>query len=123
MYEKQTKQGYEIIVTIPDNDREHVIANRKTKWGPNDYIVCLGYNKEDGTWAQGMYNFKTVAEAFEALIDEKYSYKKNSLINHLLQYVFINTHSFEELYQVLVGEIKMTDEEIENYGYGYCIPE
>lgn len=123
MYEKQTKQGYKIVATVPDYDREHVVAKRENEWIPDDYIVCLGYDKEDGTWAQGMYGFKTVSDALEALIDEKYSYKKNSLIKHLLEYVDTNTDSSEELYQILVGQIQMTESEIDNWGYGYCIPE
>lgn len=122
MYKEQTKQGYEIVAIIPDGSREHIIAKRDMSWG-DDYFVGLGYNRADGTWSQGMYSYDTVNDALEALIDAKYSFKKNSLIKHLLHYVEANSNSAEELYQTLVGEIQMTESEINDWGYGYCIPE
>lgn len=122
MYKKQTKQGYEIVAIIPDGSREHIIAKRDMSWG-DDYFVGLGYNRADGTWSQGMYSYDTVDDALEALIDAKYSFKKNSLIKKLLEYVDWNTDSNEELYQTLVGQIQMTESEIDDWGYGYCIPE
>ena len=91
-------------------------------WG-DDYFVGLGYNRADGTWSQGLYSYKTVDEALNALIEEKYSFTKNSLIKRLLRYVEANSNSAEELYQTLVGEIQMTESEIDDWGYGYCIPE
>lgn len=122
MFNEKTSAGYKIITIIPDGDQEHVICKREMSWG-DDYVVGLGYHREDGTWNQGMYSYKTVDDALEALIDVKYSYKKNSLINKLLEYVDWNTDSNEELYQVLVGKIQMTETEIEEYGYEFCIPE
>ena len=122
MYKEQTKQGYEIVAIIPDGSREHIIAKRDMSWG-DDYFVGLGYHRDDGTWNQGMYSYDTVDDALEALIDAKFSYKKNSLIKKLLEYVDWNTDSNEELYQTLVGQIQMTESEIADWGYGYCIPE
>ena len=122
MYKKQTKQGYEIVAIIPDGSREHIIAKRDMSWG-DDYFVGLGYNRADGTWSQGMYSFSTADDALQALIEEKYSFIKNSLIKRLLHYVEANSNSAEELYQTLVGEIQMTESEINDWGYGYCIPE
>lgn len=122
MFNERTSAGYKIITIIPDGDREHVICKREMSWR-DDYVVGLGYHRDDGTWNQGMYSYETVDDALEALIDVKYSYKKNSLINRLLEYIEANTHSAEELYQTLVRQIKMTDSEIQNYRYGYCIPE
>jgi len=122
MFDKQTAGGYPIVTIIPDGDREHVIIKRSKSWG-DDYVVGLGYHREDGTWDQGMYSYDTVDEALKALIEEKHSFTKNSLIKRLLRYVEANSESAEQLYQILVGQIQMTDSEIEYYGYGYCIPE
>ena len=122
MYKEQTKQGYEIVAIIPDGSREHIIAKRDMSWG-DDYFVGLGYNRADGTWSQGLYSYKTVDDALQALIEEKYSFTKNSLIKRLLHYVEANSESAEELYQTLVGQIQMTESEIDDWGYGYCIPE
>lgn len=122
MFDKQTSAGYKIITIIPDGDQEHIICKREMSWG-DDYVVGLGYHRGDGTWNQGMYSYDTVDDALEALIDAKFSYKKNSLIKKLLEYVDWNTDSNEELYQTLVGQIQMTESEIADWGYGYCIPE
>lgn len=122
MFTEKTAQNYQIITIIPDGSREHVIAKREMFWG-EDYFVGLGYNRVDGTWSQGIYSFNTADEALQALIEEKYSFTKNSLIKRLLRYVEANSESAEELYQTLVGEIQMTESEIDDWGYGYCIPE
>lgn len=122
MFNERTSAGYQIITIIPDGSQEHVICKREMSWG-DDYVVGLGYHREDGTWNQGMYSYKTVDDALEALIDVKYSFKKNSLINKLLEYVDLNTDTVEELYQVLIGKIQMTESEIKEYGYEFCIPE
>ena len=122
MFTEKTAQGYQIITIIPDGSREHVIAKREMFWG-DDYFVGLGYNRVDGTWSQGMYSWSTADEALNALIEEKYSFTKNSLIKRLLRYVEANSESAEQLYQTLIGEIQMTESEIDDWGYGYCIPE
>lgn len=122
MFNKQTAGGHPIVAIIPDGNQEHVIVKRSMSWG-DDYVVGLGYHRGDGTWNQGMYSYDTVDDALEALIDAKYSFKKNSLIKKLLEYVDWNTDSNEELYQTLIGQIQMTESEIEDWGYGYCIPE
>ena len=122
MFNERTSAGYKIITIIPDGDQEHVICKREMSWG-DDYVVGLGYHRGDGTWNQGMYSYDTVDDALEALIDAKYSFKKNSLIKKLLEYVDWNTDSNEELYQTLIGQIQMAESEIADWGYGYCIPE
>lgn len=121
MFDKQTAGGYPIITIIPDGDREHVIVKRSMSWG-DDYVVGLGYHRENGTWNQGMYSYKTVDDALEALIDVKFSYRKNSLIEKLLAYVDWNVDSNEDLYQILIDQVQMTESEIADWGYGYCIP-
>lgn len=121
-FDKQTAGGHPIVVIIPDGDQEHVIIKRSMSWG-DDYVVGLGYHREDGTWNQGMYSYKTVDEALNALIEEKYSFTKNSLIKRLLRYVEANSDGAEQLYQTLIGEIQMTESEINDWGYGYCISE
>ena len=122
MFTEKTAQNYQIVTIIPDGSREHVIAKREMFWG-DDYFVGLGYNRVDGTWSQGLYSFSTADDALQALIEEKYSFTKNSLIKRLLRYVEANSESAEELYQTLIGEIQMTESEIDDWGYGYCIPE
>ena len=122
MFNKQTAGGHPIVAIIPDGNQEHVIVKRSMSWG-DDYVVGLGYHRGDGTWNQGMYSYDTVDDALEALIDAKYSFKKNSLIKKLLEYVDWNTDSNEELYKTLIGQIQMTESEITDWGYGYCIPE
>lgn len=122
MFTEKTAQGYQIVTIIPDGSREHIIAKREMFWG-DDYFVGLGYNRADGTWNQGMYSWSTADEALQALIEEKYSFKKNSLIKRLLRYVEANSEGAEQLYQTLVGEIQMTESEIDDWEYGYCIPE
>lgn len=122
MFSEKTAQGYQIITIVPDGSREHIIAKREMFWG-DDYFVGLGYNRADGTWSQGMYSWSTSDEALQALIEEKYSFTKNSLIKRLLRYVEANSEDVEQLYQTLVGEIQMTESEIDDWGYGYCIPE
>lgn len=122
MFTEKTAQGYQIITIIPDGNREHAIIKRDMFWG-DDYFVGLGYNRADGTWSQGIYSFSTADDALQALIEEKYSFTKNSLIKRLLRYVEANSDGAEELYQTLIGEIQMTESEIDDWGYGYCIPE
>ena len=122
MFNEKTSAGYKIITIIPDGDQENVIVKRSMSWG-DDYVVGLGYHRGDGTWNQGMYSYDTVDDALEALIEEKYSFTKNSLIKRLLRYVEANSDGAEELYKTLIGEIQMTESEIDDWGYGYCIPE
>lgn len=122
MFTEKTAQGYQIVTIIPDGDQEHVIAKRSMYWG-DDYVVGLGYHREDGTWNQGLYSYRTVDDALNALIEEKYSFTKNSLIKRLLRYVEANSNGAEQLYQTFIGEIQMTESEIDDWGYGYCIPE
>ena len=122
MFTEKTAQNYQIVTIIPDGNREHAIIKRDMFWG-EDYFVGLGYNRADGTWSQGLYSFSTADDALQALIEEKYSFTKNSLIKRLLRYVEANSDGAEELYQTLIGEIQMTESEIDDWGYGYCIPE
>lgn len=122
MFDKQTSAGYKIITIIPDWDREHVICKRTMSLG-DDYVVGLGYHRDDGTWDQGIYSYDTVNEALEALIDAKFSYRKDSLIKRLLEYVEANEGEVEAIYKTLIGQIQMTESEIADWGYGYCIPE
>ena len=122
VHTEKTAQNYQIVTIIPDGNREHAIIKRDMFWG-EDYFVGLGYNRADGTWSQGLYSFSTADDAVQALIEEKYSFTKNSLIKRLLRYVEANSESAEELYHTLIGEIQMTESEIDDWGYGYCIPE
>lgn len=65
-FTNQTKQGYQVIETYRDGGRLHVIFKRA-----NDYGVGLGYDELDGQWAQGMYDYRTLDDAREALKETK----------------------------------------------------
>ena len=121
MFNEKTAGGYPIITIIPDGSREHIICKRQMFWG-DDYVVGLGYDRTDGTWSQGLYSYRTVDDALEALIDAKFSRRKNSLIRKLLEYVEDNEGEVEAIYHTLLVQIQMTESEIEEWGYGYCIP-
>lgn len=64
-YSRQTKQGYEVVEIYRDGGRLHAIVKRA-----NDYVVALGYDTSDGTWAQGRY-VSTYKSALETLKEEK----------------------------------------------------
>ena len=64
-YSRQTKQGYEVVEIYRDGGRLHAIVKRA-----NDYVVALGYDTSDGTWAQGRYVL-TYKSALETLKEEK----------------------------------------------------
>ena len=70
-YSKKTKQGYTIEAMFREGGRLHAIAKRAS-----DYIVCLGYDTTDGTWAQGRYSWNTYGGALDALMDEKPSARR-----------------------------------------------
>lgn len=58
-YREQTKNGYKILSMTKDKlGRDIAIFQRE-----NDYAVAAGYNSEDGTWAQGYYDFTTLQAA------------------------------------------------------------
>ena len=65
-FSKRTELGYEIVEMYRDGGRLHVIVNRA-----RDYAIGLGYDTNDGEWEQGMYGFKNLAEAREALQKKK----------------------------------------------------
>lgn len=71
-YEKKTKNGYPVINMIKDESNRNIaIFQRK-----DDYVVAAGYNTEDGTWAQGIYDFPTL-QAAENYRTEKYGQKSD----------------------------------------------
>lgn len=122
MYTQVTKQGYEIISKIKEeNGRLHVIAKRKA-----DYIVCLGYNEQTGTWDQGRYDFKTLTDATKALFEEKFedlkSEREHELLNACLNEIAESVSS-SDLYDVLSGSLGMSDKEIKEYDLEYCMEE
>lgn len=65
----KTKDGYEVVQAYEDlkDNRMHVIAHR-----PSDdtYIVCVGYNADDGTWNQGYYDYDTFKQAETRLLSD-----------------------------------------------------
>ena len=74
-YEKTTARGYPVLKIEKDgNDRNIAIVHRQTDT-LDDYIVAIGYDVEDGRWAQGRYDFPS-AEAAQKYIDETYGKKQ-----------------------------------------------
>lgn len=69
-YSKESKQGYKVLEMYRDGGRLHAILKRA-----NDYVVALGYDTSDGTWAQGRYVDK-YENALATLREEKPGAKK-----------------------------------------------
>lgn len=69
-YSKESKQGYKVLEMYRDGSRLHAILQRA-----NDYVVALGYDTSDGTWAQGRYVDK-YENALATLREEKPGAKK-----------------------------------------------
>lgn len=63
-YVFKTKQGYKIVYRLHFENRQYVIAHRKTD---NTYIICKGYDFDSGTWAFGDYDYPTLEMAQKAL--------------------------------------------------------
>ena len=58
-YLKTTKRGDEVLsITKDKTGRDIAVVKRK-----KDYTVAIGYDTTDGTWAQGVYDFKGEKEA------------------------------------------------------------
>ena len=58
-YLKETARGYKVVSIAQDkNGRNVAVVQRK-----NDFTVAVGYDTSDGTWAQGVYDFKDEAAA------------------------------------------------------------
>lgn len=77
LYTEQTKQGHKIVLMgfYYDEWSIHsrtyfVIFHRETEH-LNDYNIALNYNFYDGTWGQGIYDFKSCIEATEWLDKHK----------------------------------------------------
>ena len=60
-YLKETARGYKVMSIAQDkNGRNVAVVQRK-----NDFAVAIGYDTSDGTWAQGVYDFKDEKAANE----------------------------------------------------------
>ena len=60
-YLKETARGYKVVSIAQDkNGRNVAVVQRK-----NDFTVAVGYDTSDGTWAQGVYDFKDEKAANE----------------------------------------------------------
>ena len=69
-FSKKTKQGFTVVEMYRDGGRLHAIVKRSS-----DYVVALGYDTSDGTWAQGRY-VGTYGAALATLREEKPGAKK-----------------------------------------------
>lgn len=63
-YTRRTKQGYTIAWKTEYDGRVYAIAYREIC---NEFVICLGYDEKDGTWAQGHYGFKSLKSAQKEL--------------------------------------------------------
>ena len=60
-YLKETARGYKVMSIVQDkNGRNVAVVQRK-----NEFTVAIGYDTSDGTWAQGVYDFKDEKAANE----------------------------------------------------------
>lgn len=60
-FAKETSRGDKVVsITQDKNGRDIAVVQRK-----NDYTVAIGYDTTDGTWAQGVYDFKDEKAANE----------------------------------------------------------
>lgn len=83
-FSKKTKQGFTVVEMYRDGGRLHAIVKRSS-----DYVVALGYDTSDGTWAQGRY-VNTYGNALATLLEEKPSAKKiqDAVKDAKTEYVF-----------------------------------
>ena len=66
-YRTETKKGLPVVHIEKDkNGRDIAIVKRK-----DDFVVAIGYDVNDGTWAQGRYDFPT-QDAAQKYIDKNY---------------------------------------------------
>lgn len=83
-FSKKTKQGFTVVEMYRDGGRLHAIVKRSS-----DYVVALGYDTSDGTWAQGRY-VGTYEGAISTLKEEKPTARKiqDAIDDAKTEYVF-----------------------------------
>lgn len=67
-----TARGDKVLSITKDRDDRNIAIIQREKKG--DFVVAARYDTTDGTWAQGIYDFKTLEEA-EAYREEKYGFE------------------------------------------------
>ena len=60
-YLKETARGYKVVSIAQDKTGRDVAVVQRN----NDFTVAIGYDTMDGTWAQGVYDFKDAESANE----------------------------------------------------------
>ena len=60
-YLKETARGYKVMSIAQDKNGRNVAVVQRKK----DFAVAIGYDTSDGTWAQGVYDFKDEKAANE----------------------------------------------------------
>ena len=66
-YRTETARGLPVVHIERDKYGHDIAIVKRQK----DYVVAIGYDVKDGTWAQGRYDFVS-QESAQAFIDEKY---------------------------------------------------
>ena len=69
-YRTKTSKGLPVVHIERDKNGHDIAIVQRQK----DYVVAIGYDVKDGTWAQGRYDFPT-REAAQGFIDENYKPK------------------------------------------------
>lgn len=91
-YLKQTARGDKVMSIAEDRSGRNIaIVQRK-----NDYTVAIGYDTSDGTWAQGVYDFKDEKAANDY---RERHYGKNSEPPEKWYEVFVSKDALIKSYQ------------------------
>ncbi len=83
-FRHKTKQGYTVVKIEKSTRGEDIAIIQREK----DFVVAFKYDVQDGTWAQGHYNFSNL-EAAQSYVDEEYKSHRKATSQNL------NTESAE----------------------------
>ena len=110
-YLKTTKRGDEVLsITKDKTGRDIAVVKRK-----KDYTVAIGYDTTDGTWAQGVYDFKGEKEAND--YREKY-YGENSEPQEKWYEIFVSKDALIKRYnKSSLMRMPSSNKEYANYSY------
>ena len=107
----QTSRGDKVLSIIQDKSgRDVAVVQRK-----NDYTVAIGYDTTDGTWAQGVYDFKDEKAAND--YREKY-YGENSEPQEKWYEIFVSKDALIKRYnKSSLMRMPSSNKEYADYSY------
>ena len=91
-YETETARGDKVLsIHKTESGRNIAVVQRK-----KDYVVAIGYDTDDGTWAQGRYDFLSEQDA------EKYisGYTDDALVMQVSKEALIKSHERSSLFRI-----------------------